>query len=166
MRLFADNALRSVATPHSVISINPLFRSVRGSSSAATLLTASNAQHQGHSGPGNCAAGCNAAALNFHDNWRDVLREAAFVPAAPRRRTSESRNRAVTPVTMSLQKPQSTRKQSLTIVPSVAQRLILLAGRTGCRHCSRASSARAGSSVSIRRLHCAHRLRRNCRRVG
>ena len=52
------------------------------------------------------------------------------------------------------------------IVPSIVQRPILLAARTGCRHCSRARSARAGFSVSIRRRHCAHRLRRNCRRDG
>ena len=100
-----------------------------------------------------------------------IIAEATFVPATARRRTLASlglgsRNRAVAPVTMSLQELQSTRKQSLTIVSSVAQRLILLAGRTGCRHCSRASSARAGSSVSIRRRHCAHRPRRNCRHGG
>ena len=82
-----------------------------------------------------------------------IIAEAAFVPATACRRTQASlrlgsRNRAVAPVTMSLQELESTRKQSLTIVPSVAQRLILLAGRTGCRHCSRASSVRAGFSVS------------------
>ena len=131
-------------------------------------------QHLGLQRPGNYAAGYNAAALNFLDNWRDVLCEATGVCLRSHQRApphssklgTGSRNRAVTPVTMSLQELQSTRKQSLTIVPSVAQRLILLAGRTGCRHCSRASSARAGSSVSIRRRHCAHRLRRNCRRDG
>src|SRR5438034_1154925 len=40
------------------------------------------------------------------------------------------------------------------------------AGRTGCRRCSRANSARAGSSASILRRHCARRSRRNCRHGG